>query len=291
MTGAAQHRDAQRGPVTSGVRGGSRPSGGAKCRPSRGAKGVRRDLPGELTTAATSHFPARPKPWREVGVRGAWAREPPGHFALPRLLQLRPLVLVRSPLTRLRAAPLRGRPALFPARGGPWASAQELGATCVPISPLASQPLLPPHAPSSLALGLLGVPWAATGQASSPLQGALPKLTLRAPPCSVTLMGPFSVLGVPGRAACSTARQLGGGGGRDPSPRLLSFADHLLRSELPVKRWARVITALGGDAVTLLSLLLGPPTSPGQPWAHSRHSVESSRRGVMLVTELWGARQ
>lgn len=105
-----------------------------------------------------------------------------------------------------------------------------------------------------------------------PLQGALPKLTLRAPPCSVTLMGPFSVLGVPGRAACSTARQLGGGGGRDPSPRLLSFADHLLRSELPVKRWARVITALGGDTVTLLSLLLGPPTSPGQPWAHSRHS-------------------
>lgn len=280
MTGAAQHRDAQRGPVTSGVRGGSRPSGGAKCRPSRGAKGVRRDLPGELTTAATSHFPARPKPWREVGVRGAWAREPPGHFALPRLLQLRPLVLVRSPLTRLRAAPLRGRPALFPARGGPWASARELGATCVPISPLASQPLPPP----CTILTRLRT-------SRCPLQGALPKLTLRAPPCSVTLMGPFSVLGVPGRAACSTARQLGGGGGRDPSPRLLSFADHLLRSELPVKRWARVITALGGDAVTLLSLLLGPPTSPGQPWAHSRHSVESSRRGVALVTELWGARQ
>lgn len=144
MTGAAQHRDAQRGPVTSGVRGGSRPSGGAKCRPSRGAKGVRRDLPGELTTAATSHFPARPKPWREVGVRGAWARKPPRHFALPRLLQLRPLVLVRSPLTRLMGGPPPRPPGSLPSSGGPWASARELGATCVPISPLASQPLPPP---------------------------------------------------------------------------------------------------------------------------------------------------
>lgn len=176
-----------------------------------------------------------------------------------------------QPADAAQGSPPPRPPGSLPSSGGPWASARELGATCVPISPLASQPL-PPHAPSSPALGLLRVPWAATGQASSPLQGALPKLTLRAPPCSVTLMGPFSVLGVPGRAACSTARQLGGGGGRDPSPRLLSFANHLLCSELPVKRWARVITALGGDVVTLLSLLLGPPTSPGQPWAHSRHS-------------------
>lgn len=94
------------------------------------------------------------------------------------------------------------------------------------------------------ALGFLRVPWAVTCQASSPPQGALPKLTLGAPPCAVTLMGRFSVLGVPGRAASSTARQLGGGGGRAPSPRLLSVADRLLRSELPVKRWAPVITAL-----------------------------------------------
>lgn len=272
MTGAAQHRDAQRGPVTSGVRGGSRPSGGAKCRLSRGAKGVRRDLPGELTTAATSHFPARPKPWREVGVRGAWAREPPGHFALPRLLQLRPLVLVRSPLTRLMGGPPPRPPGSLPSSGGPVGLSTGTRGNVCPHLASGVPATAPPHAPSSPALGLLRVPWAETGQASSPLQGALPKLTLRAPPCSVTLMGPFSVLGVPGRAACSTARQLGGGGGQDPSPRLLSFADHLLCSELPAKRWARVITALGGDVVTLLSLLLGPPTSPGQPWAHSRHS-------------------
>lgn len=196
-----------------------------------------------------------------------------------------------QPADAAQGSPPPRPPGSLPSSGGPVGLSTGTRGNVCPHLASGVPATAPPHAPSSPALGLLRVPWAATGQASSPLQGALPKLTLRAPPCSVTLMGPFSVLGVPGRAACSTARQLGGGEGRDPSPRLLSFADHLLRSELPVKRWARVITALGGDAVTLLSLLLGPPTSPGQPWAHSRHSVESSRRGVALVTELWGARQ
>lgn len=178
--------------------------------------------PGQLTTCGHLSLPARPKPWREVGIRGCMGSGAPSGILHP----ASSCSCARWPSCPAylrdrcsRAAPRRP-PGSLPSSGGPMGlSTGTKSSTCPHLtsgSPSHCPRMYHPHP----ALGFLCVPWAVTCQASSLLQGALPKLTLRAPPCSVTLMGRFSMLGVPGRAACSTPRQLGDGEGRDPSPKL-----------------------------------------------------------------------